>query len=173
MDDEIPYWLPDLILLEVYHGNWSAYIDAVYQQYYNDFVKNRPLFENLPVFVRNQPAHQNKGATFWHLVSEGTKETDRIPDIRRCERIRWPRPLIEGGYIQEVKIWEQSRPWKGQVQRRIMFSLKNFNYIVVIGETPKGYTLITAYHIEKTHQRQKLKKEFEAFSRQKKEGSAL
>jgi len=54
-----------------------------------------------------------------------------------------------------------------------MFSLKNFSYIVVLGENPKGYNLITAYHVEKSHKREKLKKEFEAFSRQKKEGSAL
>jgi len=64
MNDDIPYWLPDLILFEEYNGNWSIYIDALYQHYYNDFVKDRPLYENFPVFVRNQPAHENKGVTF-------------------------------------------------------------------------------------------------------------
>lgn len=173
MDDEVPYWLPDLILLETFNGKWNDYIDALYHQFYNDFVKDRPLYDNLPVFVRNQPTHEKKGATFWHLISEGSEESERLPDIRRCERISWPRALIEGGDIKEIKIWESFRPWKGQKQRRVMFSLKNFSYIVVLGETSKGYTLITAYPVEKSHQREKLKKEFEAISLQKKEGSAL
>lgn len=34
-----------------------------------------------------------KEATFWHMIQEGRIEEDRTPDIRRCERIRWPKPI--------------------------------------------------------------------------------
>jgi len=173
MDDEIPAWLPDLILFENYKGNWNAYINAVYQCFHKDFVESKPSFQKVPVFARYHPSYEEKGATFWHLVSEGSQESERIPDLRRCERIRWPRPMIENGNSMEVKIWETIRPWKNQKQRRVNFALNNFSYIVVIAETRKGFDLVTAYHLEKAHRREKLRKEFEAFLRQKKEGSAV
>ena len=68
----------------------------------------------------------------------------------------------------EVKIWKTIRPWKNQKQRRVNFGFNNFSYIVVIAETRKGFDLVTAYHLEKLHRREKLRKEFEAFLRQKK-----
>ncbi|OGN55215.1 MAG: hypothetical protein A3D96_04660 [Chlamydiae bacterium RIFCSPHIGHO2_12_FULL_44_59] len=173
MDDETPSWLPDLILFENYKGNWNAYINAVYQCFHKDFVESKPSFQKVPVFARYHPPYEEKGATFWHLVSEGSQESERIPDLRRCERIHWPRPMIENVNPEEVKIWETIRPWKNQKQRRVNFALNNFSYIVVIAETRKGFDLVTAYHLEKPHRREKLRKEFEAFLRQKKEGSAV
>lgn len=47
----------------------------------------------------------------------------------------------------QLKIWETSRPWKNQKQRRINFALDNFSYIVVIAEIRKGFDPVTAYHI--------------------------
>jgi hypothetical protein len=29
------------------------------------------------------------------MIQEGRTEDERTPDLRRCERIRWPRPIIE------------------------------------------------------------------------------
>jgi len=78
--------------------------------------------------------------------------------------------MIENVNSADVKIWETTRPWKNQKQRRVNFALNNFGYIVVIAETRKGFDLVTAYHLEKSHRREKLRKEFESFSRQKKRG---
>lgn len=168
MNDLSPSWLPALIFFEQYKGNWEAYIHAVYLFFHKDFVDSRPFFERLPIFVRYHPAHQEKGATFWHLVSEGEKEEERTPSIRRCERIRWPRPLIENINDKEVKVWETIRPWKNQQQRRINFALEDFSYIVVIAENKRGFDLVTAYDVERISRREKLKREYEQFVHQKK-----
>lgn len=173
IDQEVSSWLPELVLFEQYKGNWDLYINAVYQFFLNDFVHNRAFFLNLPVFVRYHPSFNLKGATFWHLVSEGKIESERTPDFRRCERIRWPRAIIDHVISGDIKIWETIRPWKKQKQKRINFALANFSYIVVIAQREKGYDLVTAYLIEQSHRREKLKKEFETFSRQKKEGTAV
>jgi len=173
MGEKIPSWLPDLILFENFKGNWNIYVNAVYGFFHKDFVESRPSFQKIPIFARYHPPYEEKGAAFWHLVSEGNQESERTPDLRRCERIRWPRPMIENVNSMEVKIWETSRPWKKQKQRRINFALDNFSYIVIIAETQKGFNLVTAYHLEKSHRREKLKKEFESFLEQKKEGSAV
>lgn len=169
--DEIPHWLPNLIFLEDYKGNWSAYIDAVHTSFHDDFVKTKPAFHSIPVFVRYHPAYEGKGATFWHIVSEGDQESERIPDMRRCERIRWPKSLIEN--VNYVNIWETIRPWKNQKQRRINLALSDFSYLVVIAERNKGFDLVTAYPLEKMARREKLRTEFEKAQRQKKEGSTL
>jgi len=173
MDDEIPSWLPDLILLEHYKGNWNAYIHDTYQCFHEDFVQSRPLFQKLPISIRHHPAYEEKGATFWHLVSEGNEESERTPDLRRCERIGWPRPIIENAALTDVKVWETTRPWKNQIQRRINLALNNFSYIVVLAENRRGFDLITAFHLDKPRRREKLRMEFENFSGQKKEGSAV
>ncbi|MNH30689.1 hypothetical protein D3C79_909980 [compost metagenome] len=41
--------------------------------------------------LKRHPVIQGKEATFWHMISEGNDEAERLPDLRRCERIRWPR----------------------------------------------------------------------------------
>ena len=108
MDDLHPEWLPALILFTDYKGHskgqWPAYIDAVYSAYCEDFVNCRPRFQGQNVYSRFHPAYDDKGATFWHLVSEGKQEEERTPDFRRCERIRWPKPMIECGDRNKIKI---------------------------------------------------------------------
>ena len=167
MDDGIPCWLPNLILLENYKGNWNTYVNAIYKYFHKDFVESKPSFQYSPIFVRYHPSYEGKGATFWHLVSEGNQESERIPDIRRCERVCWPRSIIENVNFMEVKVWETTRPWKNQKQKRLNFALNNFSYIVVIGETQRGFDLITAYPLEKSHRREKIRKEFEVFLKKK------
>lgn len=173
MNNELLTLLPELILLEDYRGNWNAYLEAIYQSFHTDFIGNRPFFQNASIFVRYHPAFNNKGATFWHLISEGSQESDRIPDLRRCERICWPKAIIENSLSLDIKIWETFRPWKGQDQRRFHLALTDFSYLVVIAETTKGCDLITAYPVERLSNRNKLEQEFEGFSKQKKEGSAV
>lgn len=75
--------------------------------------------------------------------------------------------MIENVNSTEVRIWETIRPWKNQKQQRINFALNNFSYIFVIAETRKGFDLVTTYHLEKQHRREKLRREFESFSGQK------
>ncbi|MBS0655438.1 MAG: hypothetical protein JSR46_06665 [Verrucomicrobia bacterium] len=170
MEDEIPSWLPDLILLDAYKGHWDTYIETVYAYFHNDFVENAPSFQQRRICVRYHPHYQEKGATFWHLVSEGKIESERTPDLRRCERIRWPKPMIQHANSIEVPVWETIRPWKGQMQRRINFSLDSFSYIIVIAETNRGFDLVTSFFVKEMHRREKFRKEYEDWI--KKGGSA-
>ena len=49
------------------------------------------------------------GQTFWHMISLGKVESERTPELRRCERVSWPRPLIEQCQRDGVKVWEEMR----------------------------------------------------------------
>ena len=90
-----PSWLPDLILLSDFQGNAIAYLEAVYQQFEQDFIKSRPKLNGLPVQVYINPKEDNKASSYWHITHEGEVESERIFAARRCERIAWVRAIIE------------------------------------------------------------------------------
>ena len=81
-----------------------------------------------------------------------------MPDLRRCERIRWPRPIIDHGAEPVIRVWENER--KGE--RRICLWLENADYLVVLARR-RGYVLLwTAYPVTQPHRRRKLLREYEA-----------
>jgi len=92
---EPPEWLPTLVYFQDYGGQWEPYCEALYKYFENDFIKSKPNFGNKVVQLKRYPLFQGKEATFWHITHEGKIENQRTPDLRRCERIRWPRPIIE------------------------------------------------------------------------------
>ena len=99
-------WLPDLVLFENYGGKWEKYLNAIYKYFSKDFVDNKPCYKGIKLALKKHPMEQGKEATFWHLISEGKKEEDRIPDLRRCERIRCPGLIIEHDTDENLKVWQ-------------------------------------------------------------------
>jgi hypothetical protein len=156
-----PEWLPPLVLLKDYGGNWSRYEAALYSFFRQDFVDSNPVFEGTPVVLKRHPISQGKEATFWHLISEGRKEEDRLPDLRRCERIRWPRPVIEHSADALVKVWENQR----RGDKRVCLWLECSEYLVILTRR-RGYILLwTGYPVIHPHQKRKLQKEYEAYKK--------
>lgn len=151
-------WLPALALLEEYGGDWNRYLDALYAFFKRDFIDSRPAYNGVTLALKRHPVIQNKEATFWHIISEGDSEADRVPDMRRCERIRWPRPVIEHSGDTSIKIWANER----RGEKRICLWLEDAEYLVILAER-KGYTLLwTAYAVEQEHSKKKLRKEYAA-----------
>lgn len=154
-----PIWLPPLVLFNDYGGNWEAYLEAVYSIFKADFIDSKPTFKGMGFNLKRHPLFQDKEATFWHVTSEGSQETERIPDFRRCERIRWLRPIIENANDPAIKVWENER--KGE--KRICLWLEAEEYFVVLAKR-EGYMLLwTAYLVKQVHRKQKLQKEYEAY----------
>ena len=77
-------WLPDLILMEHFGGNWNRYFEHIYAQFEADFVASKPTWPGKEVRLKWIPVHDGKSATFWHMISEGKVETNRTPDMRRA-----------------------------------------------------------------------------------------
>jgi len=152
-------WLPTLVLLETFYGNWELYLEAIYTFFKQDFIEDKPFFRGVRLALKRRPVIQGKEATFWHLISEGIEEENRIPDIRRCERIRWPRPVIENCHDTAIKIWENER--KGET--RICLWLEQQEYLVIIARRNGHFLLWTAYLIIRPYQKRKLQKEYDMF----------
>ena len=158
-----PDWLPELVLFENYDGNWEKYLSAIYEFFCEDFVKSKPSYRGIKLSLKRHPMIDGKEATFWHIITSGKSEDERIPDLRRCERIKWPKPIIENDKDPVLKVWQNKR----KTDTRIILWFEDEDYLVVLNER-KGYILLwTAYLITQNHQKRKLKKEYEAYIKSK------
>ncbi|TYO92804.1 hypothetical protein [Desulfallas thermosapovorans] len=153
-----PEWLPELIRLEHYGGDWKRYVEAVYSCFERDFITDKPMYDNKPVNYKRHPEEGGKVYTFWHVVSSDDKsQQERLPDLRRCERILWPRAIIENYNDSRIKIWENRR----KREKRVLLWFEEFDYLVVLAKRKEYYILWTAYCIKYDHTRAKLRKEYE------------
>lgn len=156
-----PKWLPPLVSISNYDGDWKLYLEALYNYFKQDFIDSKPFFKGRRLGLKKHPVERGKEATFWHFISEGSHEDERMPDFRRCERVRWPRPIIENAEATIIKIWENSR----RNEKRILLWLEEQEYLVVLVER-KDYLLPwTAYLVLEEHRKRKLRKEYEAYKK--------
>ena len=150
-------WLPPL---EHFSGDWGNYCDYIYDIFHSHFIASKPIYCGREVKTRYYPMSDGKTETFWHLTSTGENNDDRIPDIRRCERIRWPKSFIENP--DKVKVWRNKR--KKNTNICLWLDDCSESYLVVLGERKDYYLLLTAYCVEEEHRKKKLRKEYEAYT---------
>jgi len=155
---EAPDWLPALVLLQHYGGDWTRYINEGFAVFHRDFIQSQPRFRGSPVRVGKQII-EGKERTFWHVTSEGSVETDRTPSLRRCERIRWLRALIDHEGHPAILSWPQKR---GRHRRHVLW-LKDWQFAIVLEQRPGCWWLWTAYPTDRRPTQQKLMQEYDAW----------
>lgn len=151
-------WLPPLVMFNAYGGDWNAYLQALYACFKRDFVDDKPVFQGRRLGLKRHPLAHGKEATFWHMIQEGDVEEERTPDLRRCERIRWPKPVIEHEGAA-VKVWRNRR---GR-EERVCLWLVQESYLVVLADRGDYILPWTAYLVERSHQQRKLQKEYDEY----------
>lgn len=154
--------LPELILFEDYDNSWNDYLNALYAFFKRDFVVSKPLFRGKKLALKRHPLDpEGREVTFWHFISEGKNESERRPDFRRCERIKWPRHLIENETHEEIKVWENER----RGEKRILLFNESESYLVILAQR-KDYILPwTAYLVEQPRRKRKLLKEYDDYKK--------
>jgi len=155
-------WLPQLIPLTEYDGNFTAYVEAVYRIFRRDFVLTQPVLRGKPCFCDSRRDTDGRECGFWHIVTAGPIESEREPDFRRSERVAWPRAIIEAADTPFVRIWESERRRPGKrTETRVNLCPADFSYLVVLRQTKAAFVLITAFFLEHDHQRRKKQREYE------------
>jgi len=162
MSDELD-WLPPLVLFNDYGGDWRSYLDAIYGYFKQDFVDSKPMFQGRRLGLKRHPLTHGKEATFWHLIQKGAAEEDRTPDFRRCERIRWPSPIIEHNAESAIKVWSNQR----RREKRICLWFEQENYLVILADRGEYILPWTAYLVEQPHRQRKLQREYDEYCRNK------
>ncbi len=156
-----PAWIPALVLLEDSGHDWGVYLGIVYHCFRRDFIDSTLTYQGIRLGLKRLPLRDGKEATFWHLISEGDDHNTRPPEERRCERIRWPRPVIERCPCGELRSWRNKR----NGEERIVIAFDDFSYVVVLA-VRTGYLLPwTAYPVEREHRRRALRKEHEDYQK--------
>lgn len=144
--------LPDLITLEEYGGDIEAYLEAVYEIFKSDFIINRPSFQGKRLALKKYPLVDGKEYTFYHFTHDGDIESERVPNLRRLERIRFPNPMINNSTHPYLKVWRNQR---GKSNRILIFH-EGESYLVVLDDRTEYILPWTAYLVEYKSRREKL-----------------
>lgn len=155
----LPSWLPSLVRLEENNGDWNQYLIVLYEIFKSDFINSKCNYRGIRIAIKRHPQIDGKETTFWHLISQGKDESERKPDIRRCERIRWPKPIIENVPTDDIKAWQN----KHGRETRVCLWLEVAEYLVILAERNNYLLLWTAYPVTENHRKRKLQKEYEDY----------
>lgn len=170
--DDALAWLPDLIRLSDYGGDWDAFLAAAYGCFAHDFIQSEPKLLDKSVKSKRYVAYNRQDHSFWHCIEEsaaGAKnEENRIPKISLVERIRWPRPVIEHAVnTPGVLAWAEVYHGHG-TQKRVHLFVEEEDYCVVLDPRGKGedgkpnyYYLWTTFLCESDRQHDKMLRRYE------------
>ncbi|MBU6266302.1 MAG: hypothetical protein KGN34_02095 [Sphingomonadales bacterium] len=148
--------MPELLQFE---GDWPAYEARLYAIFLGEIAQGGLTFRGDRVSCRRLPETQGKWAAFWHLVQQGEVEEDRLPDLRRCERLRWVKYVIEAWNTDKnIQWWENKRRsetnvllWYGEV------------YLVILAKRDGYWLLRSAYETNQGHRLRSLRAERDKF----------
>lgn len=161
-------WLPKLECFDDYQNSWEVYQEALYTIFKKDFIDGHPSFRGQQVNIRRHPIEFGKEEAFFHTTCQDySKSGERIPDFRRCERIRWVRAFIENYQCDSslciacdgIKIWEEAY----QNKKRVHILLEEERYMVVVEPRDSYCLLITAFYFDHDHALEKKLKHYEQY----------
>lgn len=161
-------WIPKQELFDDYENDWKKYEAALYAIFKSDFIDNHPYFEGKQVNIRKHPMEYNKEEAFFHVTCQDyLKDGERVPDFRRCERIRWVRSFIENyncdaslcPECEGIKVWNE--PYKSTTRVHIL--LEEEKYMVVVERRVNYCLLVTAFYFDKDHTLEKKIKHYEKY----------
>lgn len=166
--------LPDIIECENL-TEWNNYLSQLYKEVFvPDFINTKPLFRGLPVFIRREPRDGIWEHSFTHMTHEdllhhSSDPNDRIPDLRRSERVNWVRAIIEHDNCSSVKqcgeilYWEEM--FRGRVRSNLLFESERF--LIVLEKAKKAYFLITSFYIDEDYALEKRRRKYQKYITQK------
>lgn len=151
--------IPDLMPLSDYDP--STYINEIYTVFKNNVVNGNLSFLELPITCPWHPSYDDKHSCFWHAISEKGDthhEDDRLPDMRRCERILWIAYIINNAADKErVWCWEKSIKTKRGRSKHIHLYLHEASYLVVLRRKNNRLEFVTSF--VRNQKKPKLEKE--------------
>jgi len=143
---------PALLLFE---GDWGRYQRQLSDVFSRELSNGNPVFRGIRVSCQRRPETDGEWFAFWHLISEGHVEDERIPDMRRCERLPWVRWIIDhADNDNEIDVWEyQNRRAKN------IYLWYREEYLVVLSRRNGYFLLKTAFCTPQDGYKRKLRRQ--------------
>lgn len=151
-----PEWLPELFPVNPWKHDT---FDALYHLFERDFKVSQPMYDGQTVWFFPE-MEDGKEKIFWHLTSRDDKDAgDRLPDLRRSERLPWVRPMLDHPEKAEILAWDHE---EGDGTVKTYIWLENYDFIVIMKKYPDGRRrLITSFWVEYGNTRRKLRKKYD------------
>lgn len=148
------FWLPEIVSFADYGNDWKKYDNYLYSIFSEHFLQNHPFFMGKEVHPRQHPMYNNKFESYFHITCGHYKNIeDRVPDLRRCERIQWPKALIENHQCNCTLNCDNYIIWKKKYKNTYRYSLllKDEKYLVILEERKKYFVLVSAFPLTYSH----------------------
>ncbi|HDH00568.1 MAG TPA: hypothetical protein ENG80_02010 [Nitrospirae bacterium] len=85
-------------------------------------------------------------------------EPDRLPDLRRCERLPWIKPLIEHPAEVETLAWDYE---EGDQTIKTYVWIKDYDFVVIMKKYPDGQRrLITSFYVDSAYTKQDFERKY-------------
>ena len=169
----MPEWLPE-------KTNVNPWTEDTYEMLYEIFCRDirdydlQYIGNNVWIFP---DIEDGKEKVFWHLTTRSGErkkiprrkrkfypegqtdtETERLPDLRRCERLPWVKPLIEHPSASEVLAWDYE---EGDQTIKTYIWIKDYDFVVIMKRYPnEKRRLITSFYIDETYKREDFKRKY-------------
>jgi hypothetical protein len=151
--------LPAIITLDDFGGNTQAFLEAVYEIFKRDFVDTKPRFRGKRCGLKKFSLIEGMEYTFYHFTHDGDIESERIPNLRRMERISWPRPMIDRSDHPYLKVWQNTR----KSEPRILIFHENESFLVILADRGEYILPWTYFLIDTQNRKRRLLQEYEAY----------
>ncbi len=154
--NNIPTWLPELFSVSPWKE--STY-DELYNVFLNDFQRNKLSYLTFNVWFFPEQ-DDSKYKLFWHITSSEDKTLgDRIPDLRRCERLPWIRPMILNCPDSSIKNWDYE---EGDGKIKTYVWLEDLDFVVIMKRyNDEQRRLVTSFHLDYSNAKRKMKRKYE------------
>ncbi len=162
----MPEWLPEPLNV----NPWTEHTyDMLYRVFCRDIRDTALFYEEKRIWIFPD-IEDERETIFWHLTTREEKahriprrkqrhykpeqshdpETKvRYPDMRRCEKLNWIKPLIEHSYEHEVLAWDYE---EGDGSVKTYIWIKDCDFVVIMKKYPSGQRrLLTSYHVDKEY----------------------
>jgi hypothetical protein len=132
--------------------------EMLYSIFKRDFKDSQPLYEGRAVWFFPQ-MEDGKEIIFWHMTSEKDGQSgERVPDLRRCERLPWARPMIENSRQPEILGFDYQEA-DGDTNTYVW--LKDDDFVVLMKRYKDGRRrLLTSFYIKYENYRGKLRRKY-------------
>ncbi len=135
-----PAWLPPIVCVNPWTNETFDFLYAIFRR---DFKESQPTYDGKAVWFFPE-VEDGKEVIFWHMTSRDDRETgERLPDLRRSERLPWARPMIDNCKQPEILAWDYE---EGDRTVKTYVWLKGHDFLVLMKRYKDGRRrLITSY----------------------------
>lgn len=162
-------WLPCLVPINPWTEKTYGMLYRIFCQDIRDYDLR---YDGNEVWIFRE-MDDGKEEIFWHLTTRNTRERKiprrkrkffqdqdveeqpRLPDMRRCERLSWVKPLIDNFAKPEIFSWDYE---EGDRTIKTYVWIKDYDFVVIMKKYPDGRRrIITSFHVDHDY----TKKDFE------------